>query len=685
MKLVIAEKPSVGMSIGKVLGAYKKQDGYLEGGGWLVSWCVGHLCDFAGPESYNEAYAKWRYDDLPLLPEPWKLHLLSGKHKQFETLKKLFARSDVSAVVNACDAGREGERIFRTVYEMAGCRKPIQRLWISSMEDAAIRKGFSELRPGEEYNNLYAAADCRAKADWLVGINATRLMSVLYHRKLTVGRVQSPTLTMLVERQAEISSFKSKPFFTVELDCGKVSASSERFDTAEEANALLNACKGRPVSVYSITREYKEEKPPKLYDLTTLQREANKRLGYSAQQTLDYLQELYEKKFCTYPRSDARFLTDDMESAVPDYLASSAKLLHLPAPGAVNAAQICNSKKVTDHHAIIPTVSAGDKEQSELSAGQREILAMLARRLFCAVSEPYGYDEVVVTLNCAGQKFLAKRKVPRDYGWRQYAEKPKDAEPLPELRAGDTFFDAEAAIKEGKTQPPKPYTEDTLLSAMETAGAKEMPDDAERKGLGTPATRAAIIEKLVACGYVERKKDKKTTWLLPANSGVSLAAVLPEKLRSPLLTAEWETKLKQVEHGELSPVAFLSGIAEMVEQTVRHYQVIQGAELIFPSDRTVVGTCPRCGSAVTESAKGWFCERRDCKFALWRDNRFLSAAKISLTTEQAKELLTAGKTFVKNIYSAKKDKTFDAFLCLSDNGEHINYRYEFPDRPRKEG
>ena len=371
-----------------------------------------------------------------------------------------------------------------------------------------------------------------------------------------------------------------------------------------------------------------------------------------------------------------------MEPAVPDYLASSAKLLRIPVPVMVNAAQVCNSKKVTDHHAIIPTVSAGGKEQSELSPGQREILLMLARRLFCAVSEPYGYDEVVVTLSCAGKKFLAKRKVPRNYGWRQYAEKTKDAEPLPELRAGDTFFDAEAAIKEGKTQPPKPYTEDTLLSAMETAGAKEVPEDAERKGLGTPATRAAIIEKLVSCGYVERKKDKKTTWLLPANSGVSLAAVLPEKLRSPMLTAEWETKLKQVEHGELAPDAFLSGIAEMVEQTVRQYRVIQGSEMVFPSDRKVVGVCPRCGSPITESAKGWFCESRDCKFALWRDNRFLSAAKISLTTEQAKELLSDGKTFVRNIYSAKKDTTFDAFLCLSDNGEHNSYSYEFPNRKR---
>ena len=676
-KLVIAEKPSVAQSIAAVLGATKRNDGYLSGGGYLVSWCFGHLAELAGADVYDEKYAKWRYDDLPILPANWRFTLKADKAKQFELLRDLMRREDVSEVINACDAGREGELIFRTVYYMAGCTKTMKRLWISSMEDEAIRKGFADLRPGRDYDGLHQSALCRARADWLVGINATRLFSVLYHRTLNVGRVMTPTLALIVQREAEIGAFRPEAFYTVNLRCGDFAAVSEKFKEKAEADALAAACAGQPVTVRTVKRTEKTEKAPLLYDLTALQRDANRTLGYTAQQTLDYLQALYEKKLCTYPRTDSRFLTDDLEPSVPELVSVAAAICETTAPEGVNARQVCDSRKVSDHHAILPTASAGKADTSVLPLGERELLRLVAGQLLRAVSDAHRYAETAVTLECGGAVFTVKGRTTLTPGWKQYLAQEKQAAALPELSEGQVLDCTEAAVKEGKTTPPKHYTEDTLLSAMETAGKEDMPEEAERKGLGTPATRAAIIEKLVATGFVERKRAKKAVSLVPAHTGVSLITVLPEQLQSPLLTAEWEYRLQQVERGELSPDEFMTGIAEMLTELVKTYQVISGAEVLFPSGRPVVGKCPRCGAEVTESKNGYFCERRSCKFGLWRDNRFLAAKKISLTKKMASSLLTQGRAYASGIYSEKTGKTYDAFILLEDDGARSSYKLDF--------
>lgn len=511
-------------------------------------------------------------------------------------------REDVSDVINACDAGREGELIFRNIYQMTGCKKPIYRLWISSMEDNAIEQGFRELKDGKEYDNLFAAARCREWADWLVGINATRLFSVLYHRTLNVGRVVSPTLALLVQREAEIGAFKPEPFYTAELDFGSFTAVSEKFKKKADAEAAVLGC-GKPVLVKSVTSKEKTEKAPALYDLTTLQRDANRLLGYTAQQTLDYVQSLYEKKLCTYPRTDSRYLTDDMTDSVKAIVACSVGICEEPYPSAVLSRQICNSKKVSDHHAIIPTLVAGETDITALPAGEREIMKLIAKQVLRAVCDSFRFHETVAVFSCGGYPFTAKGKVVENLGWKMYSEKEQADKVLPELKDGDELKASSFAVKEGMTKPPVHFTEDSLLSAMEVAGAKEMPEDAERKGLGTPATRAGIIEKLIATGFVERKKARKSVNLVPANTGVSLITVLPEQLQSPLLTAEWEHKLKMVEHGELDANAFMAEISLMVSELVRTYSVIKGAEILFPSGRDVVGKCPRCGSDVTESKR----------------------------------------------------------------------------------
>ena len=559
MKLVISEKPSVAQSIAAVIGAKQRCDGYLEGNGYLVSWCLGHLAELASADAYDEKYAKWRREDLPILPGNWRLIISRDKQTQFNILRALMHRDDVDEVINACDAGREGELIFRTVYDMAGCSKPMKRLWISSMEDEAIRQGFADLKPGRDYGGLHQSALCRSKADWLVGINATRLFSVLYHRTLNVGRVMSPTLALIVQREAEISAFQPEPFYTVNLDCGDFVATGDKLKQKPEAEAVAAVCKGKVAIIKKVERKEKSEKAPALYDLTTLQRDANRLLGYTAQQTLDYLQSLYEKKLCTYPRTDSRFLTDDMEVTVPALASIAAKICGTDAPKNLNAGQVCNSSKVSDHHAVVPTSGAGNADSSALPAGEREILRLVSRQLLCAVGSAHQYAETAVTRDCAGYGFAAKGKTVLVPGWKVYLQEQADKS-LPELTEGQSVPVASVSVKEGKTSPPKYYTEDTLLSAMETAGAKEMPDDAERKGLGTPATRAAILEKLVTTGFVERKKAKKTVNLIPSPVGVSLVTVLPEQLQSPLLTAEWENRLKQVEHGELEPDAFMNGI-----------------------------------------------------------------------------------------------------------------------------
>ena len=676
MKLVIAEKPSVAQSIAAVLGAKQRGDGYLEGSGWLVSWCFGHLAELASAESYNPEYAKWKYDDLPIVPETWRFKVSRDKWQQFDILKKLMRSEDVSEVVNACDAGREGELIFRTAYSLAGCGKPMKRLWISSMEDSAIRDGFAHLRPGSDYDGLHQSALCRSKADWLVGINATRLFSVLYHRTLNVGRVLSPTLALIVQREAEIDAFRPEPFYTVELDAG-FPAVSEKFQSESQAKAVAASCKGQPASIKSVERREKIEKAPALYDLTTLQRDANRLLGYTAQQTLDYLQSLYEKKFCTYPRTDARFLTDDMEGSVPALVSVAAALCEAAVPGKISAAQICDSKKVSDHHALVPTVSAGKADLSALPAGEREILRLVSRQLLCAVGDACRYAETVASIECGGSVFTAKGRTVLATGWKSCIQQEQSEKPLPDLTDGQSLAVSGISTKEGKTTPPKHYTEDTLLSAMEAAGAKETPEDAERKGLGTPATRAAILEKLVSTGFVERKKAKKTVSLMPSRTGVSLITVLPEQLQSPLLTAEWEQKLKQVERGELTADDFLDGITAMLRELIKTYKAIKGAEVLFPSGREVVGKCPRCGGDVTESKKGFFCESADCRFGLWRDNKFLTAKKAVLDKKAVAALLKTGRVTMTGLYSEKTGKTYDAALVLEDDGKRANFKLEF--------
>lgn len=676
MRLVITEKPSVAKSISAVLGANKRQDGYWEGNDYLISWCYGHLAELASADVYDEAYGKWSRELLPILPENWQYSVGRDKKKQLDLLSDLMHREDVTEVINACDAGREGELIFRTVYLLADCKKPMKRLWISSMEDAAIREGFARLQDGSEYDNLYAAALCRSKADWLVGINATRLFSVLYHRTLNVGRVVSPTLSLLVQREAEIRAFQPEPFYTVKLNAGELTAVSEKFRDKQEAEKLRADCDGSSAVIRSVEQKERSEKAPALYDLTTLQRDANRILGYTAQQTLDYLQSLYEKKLCTYPRTDSRYLTDDMEGSVAGIAAIAAGILGKSIE-LVNATQVCSSKKVSDHHAIIPTESSGRQDISALPVGEREILKLVCRQVLMAVSEPYSYLETIITLGCAGQCFTAKGKAVTNMGWRAFADSEQKENVLPPVAEGQTMADVTAAIDEGKTKAPAHYTEDTLLSAMERAGAKEMPEDTERKGLGTPATRAGILEKLVSAGFVERRKNKKAVNLIPQDVGVSLITVLPEQLQSPLLTAEWESRLKEIEHGTFSADAFMADISRMVSELVQDYEPVNGAEVLFPSGRPVVGRCPRCGSPVTESKTGYFCERRDCHFGLWKDNRYLSARHIILTKKMAEGLLKDGKTFVSGMYSEKTGKTYSAFIVLNDDGERSSYSLVF--------
>jgi DNA topoisomerase-3 len=674
-RLVIAEKPSVGMSIAAVMGASDRNDGYMEGRDYIVSWCFGHLAELVNAESYDEKYAKWKYEDLPIVPSGWKYKIPRDKYQQFETLRQLMNRGDVSEVINACDAGREGELIFRNMYAMTGCKKPILRLWISSMEDAAIEQGFRELKAGKEYDNLFAAARCREWADWLVGINATRLFSVLYHRTLNVGRVVSPTLALLVQRETEINAFQPEAFYTAELDFGDFTAASEKQKNKSDAEALL-LCAGKSV-VKSVRTKEKSEKAPALYDLTSLQRDANRILGYTAQQTLDYVQSLYEQKLCTYPRTDSRYLTDDMEDSVRGIALCAANIAGADAPAVAVPGQVCDSTKVSDHHAIIPTLHAGEIDRSTLPVGEREVLKLISRQVLRAVSEMYRYRETVIEIDCGGSIFVAKGKTVTNIGWKAYNDKPQKDTILPVISEGDELHAVSSEIKEGFTTPPVHFTEDALLSAMENAGKDEMPDDAERKGLGTPATRAGIIEKLISTGFVARKKAKKTVHLIPANVGVSLVTVLPEQLQSPLLTAEWEHKLKMVERGEYAADAFMSEIALMVNELVKTYKVIKGAEVLFPSGRDVVGKCPRCGSDVTESKKGFFCECNDCRFGLWKDNKFLTAKKIVLTKKMVSELLKNGRYPVKDIFSEKTGKSYDATITLTDDGARTVYALDF--------
>ena len=693
-KLIIAEKPSVAKSIASALGASSRADGFYEGSGLIVSWCVGHLISPLDAGGYDERFKKWRYEDLPILPEPFRYAPIPGKEAALDNVKRLMAREDVTEIVNACDAGREGELIFRLVYELAGCRKPVLRLWISSMEDSAIREGFSELRPGADYEALYQSALCRQRADWLVGINATRLFSVLYHRTLNVGRVQTPTLSLLAARDAKIALFQKEKYHHVRLTLAGAEAVSERFTDPAEAEQAAAMCKGAAVICTSVTKEQKKEQPPKLYDLTTLQREANRLLGYTAKQTLDYAQSLYEKKLLTYPRTDSRHLTSDMAETASCVIHLAAKLP--PFDKISNfyplVEAMVSDKDVSDHHAIIPTMEIEKADIKALPLGERNLFLLVCCKLLCASAEPYMYEAVAATFDCGGHSFTAKGKRILSEGWREIdrifrsslKDKPEEDEDgsgiLPDFAEGQVFETTAVTVTEHFTQPPKPYSEDTLLSAMENAGKDDIPDEAERKGLGTPATRAAIIEKLVTAGFVERKGKS----LIPTKAGINLVTVLPEPLTSPMLTAEWEQKLTEIAKGGADPDIFMDGIRTMVQEIVSTYSCIsEDGKKLFAPEKEVIGTCPRCGQPVYEGKKNFACSDRSCGFVLWKNDRFWTSRKKELTKKMAADLLKKGRTNVKGMWSEKKQTAYDAAVILCDTGgRYIDFKLEFPKNKR---
>lgn len=675
-KLVLAEKPSVAQALAKVVGASNRRDGYLEGGGYLVSWCIGHLVGLATPEAYDEKYTKWRRDDLPILPHEWKYRVSPSTQKQFSILQALMWRTDVASLVCATDAGREGELIFRLVYEQCGCRKPVERLWISSMEDTAIREGFKQLKPSAAYDTLYKAALCRERADWLVGINATRLFSCLYGKTLPIGRVMTPTLAMAVEREAKITAFTPEPFYLVQIGFSGCAAVSRRFKSRPEAEALKVLCEKEPDAVIqSVEKKEKSEKAPALYDLTSLQRDANRLLGYTAQQTLDYTQSLYEKKLVTYPRTDSRYLTEDMEAGLPALAENTVAAFGFKTEVSIHPAQVINGKKVSDHHAIIPTGELQKCNFGELPKGELAILQLVAVRLLAALNEPYRYTETALQIQCAGEVFTTKGRTVLQEGWKAIerktlsGSKPKEAESfLPDVAESVHLPLSKVTLKESQTTPPKHYTEDTLLAAMESAGAEAMPEEAERRGIGTPATRAGIIEKLVQKGLINRVGDKKVQYLIPTEKGAALITVLPEQLQSAQMTAEWEEKLLRIERGEYSPEAFLSEIAEFITALTETSETIEGADVLMPNN-IVIGTCPHCGAEVAERQKGWFCANRECRFVLWKDNAYFKRLGKHLTAQMAEKLLRNGRVRLKDCKSQKTGKVYNATALLSTEAD----------------
>ena len=687
MILVIAEKPSVGAAIGKVLGASSRKDGYLEGNNYIVSWCVGHLVGLANASSYDERFAKWRYSDLPIVPDEWLFEVPKDKQKQFKVLCDLMRDKRVTELVCATDAGREGELIFRLVYKKAGCTKPFKRLWISSLEDSAIREGFAHLRDSSEYDRLYEAALARSKADWIVGINGTRLFSTLYHKKLVVGRVQTPTLAMLVEREGKITTFHKEKYFNVHISKDSLTADMEKVKTEDEAKAIAAACNKKQAVVSSLKKETKTVNPPKLYDLTTLQREANRYYGFTAQQTLDLVQSLYEKKLLTYPRTDSQFITEDMESTARQVIGIVSRklplfegIIHEPDIG-----RITNNAKVTDHHAIIPTVQLEKQDLTELPESEQKIIRLIAMRLLSATGEKHIYDETSVTLTCEGYEFKAKGKTVVQDGWKSVErcfketlkskEKDEPERSLPSLNEKDILSSVDSSVTEHYTSPPKPYTEDSLLSAMETAGNAEFDDDTEKKGLGTPATRAGIIEKLVKGGFVERRGKS----LVPTKDGNNLVCVLPEQITSPSMTAEWENTLMQIECGKADADKFLSGIVGMTSELVKAYPFLSDAEANrFDTGRESIGKCPRCGSPVYVGKGNYYCSNKECSFCMWEDNKFFTSKKKKLTKKIAAELLDKGWCRVTGLYTPKRPQLYDAVIRLDDTGgKYVSFKMEF--------
>ena len=694
--LVIAEKPSVAQSYAKNLSAYKREDGYLEGESCIVSWCLGHLAEYAQPEEYDPKYGKWQFDDLPILPETWKLKVSKDKKKQFEVIKTLMNRSDVEYLVNGCDAGREGELIFQRVYVLAGCRKPVKRLWISSMEDAAIQKGFQTMKSEEEYKNLCMAAVCRAQADWLIGMNGTRAYTTRYFKRLVVGRVQTPTLAMLAERQERIEHFQKEAFYKVALTDGKLTVVSENIANEEAADLLAALCNGSTAVVTQMKKERKKSFPPKLYDLTSLQREANRYFGYTAKRTLDMLQELYEEKLVTYPRTDSQFVTEDMKDSVEELVEKMPVLLPFVDYGQLGHGikRVINNAKVSDHHAILPTKEAVEKGIADLPADKKNLMMLICQQLVQATGEEYLYEQTDITVKCQEHDFKARGKIPVQMGFKEVEKAFKQlcvkAEPVEEkeketsipagYEEGMRIFPVKADKTTHYTSPPKPFNEDTLLAAMETAGNKEFDSETEKKGLGTPATRASIIEKLVSSGYAQRKGKQ----ILPSTEGKELVKVMPEYLKSAVMTAEWENRLLMMEKGQITDIQFMGEITSLVRKILEVCREIPEEERRrFQTEREVIGKCPVCGCDVFEGKQNFYCSNRQCDFALWKENRFLGSMEKNLDKKMARELLDKACTHVKGLYSKKKDMKFDADLLLTLEDGKSRFHLEFPKKKKK--
>lgn len=693
--LVIAEKPSVAQSYAKNLSAYKKQDGYMEGENCLVSWCLGHLAEYARPEEYDERYAKWQFDDLPIIPEKWKLQVSADKKKQFSVLKELMNREDIEYLVNGCDAGREGELIFQRVYDLSGCRKPVRRLWISSMEDEAIRNGFHEMKDAGFYSNLCMAAVCRAQADWLIGMNATRAYTTKYYKKLVVGRVQTPTLAMLTERQDRIEHFQKETFYRVELTDGKLVAVSENITNKADAELLAALCDGSEVIITELKREQKKVSPPKLYDLTSLQREANRYFGFTAKKTLDLLQELYEEKLVTYPRTDSRFVTEDMIGTVEELAGKMPLMLPFVEYGQLghNIKRVVNNEKVSDHHAILPTKEAVEKGIMDLSVDKKNLMILIGQQVLQAVGEDYLYEQTDVTVNCQKNEFTARGKTAVQMGFKDVEKafrshcvktEKEDSDRQLEIpygyQKGMQLFNVKAETSIHYTSPPKSFNEDTLLAAMETAGNKEFDEKTEKKGLGTPATRASTIEKLVASGYAQRKGKQ----IIPTAEGRELIRVMPENLKSAGLTAVWENRLLLMERGELNGEQFMDDIVAMLEEILNGCRKIPEEERNrFQTAKELIGKCPVCGSDIFEGKRNFYCSNRQCDFALWKDNRFLEGMEKKLDKKMAKELLDKACTHIKGLYSKKKDARFDADLLMTLENGKPKFHLEFPKRKHK--
>ena len=694
--LVIAEKPSVAQSYAKNLSAYKREDGYLEGESCIVSWCLGHLAEYAQPEEYDPKYEKWQFDDLPILPETWKLKVSKDKKKQFEVIKTLMNRSDVEYLVNGCDAGREGELIFQRVYDLAGCRKPVKRLWISSMEDAAIQKGFQTMKSEEEYKNLCMAAVCRAQADWLIGMNGTRAYTTRYFKRLVVGRVQTPTLAMLAERQERIEHFQKEAFYKIALTDGKLTVVSENIANEEAADLLAALCNGSTAVVTQMKKERKKSFPPKLYDLTSLQREANRYFGYTAKRTLDMLQELYEEKLITYPRTDSQFVTEDMKDSVEELVEKMPVLLSFVDYEQLGHGikRVINNAKVSDHHAILPTKEAVEKGIADLPADKKNLMMLICQQLVQATGEEYLYEQTDITVKCQEHDFKARGKIPVQMGFKEVEKAFKHlcvkAEPVEGkeketsipagYEEGMRLFPVKAEKTTHYTSPPKPFNEDTLLAAMETAGNKEFDSETEKKGLGTPATRASIIEKLVSSGYAQRKGKQ----ILPSTEGKELVKVMPEYLKSAVMTAEWENQLLMMEKGQITDTQFMGEITSLVSKILEVCREIPEEERRrFQTEREVIGKCPVCGCDVFEGKQNFYCSNRQCDFALWKENRFFGSMEKNLDKKMARELLDKACTHVKGLYSKKKDMKFDADLLLTLEDGKPRFHLEFPKKKKK--